>query len=336
MRISGRRHCGDGDIVTDFTLVTRIDDPLPSPARSEPPSDRKPLRLGAVQCAWNPDPEAHRDTLATGIRLAASEGAEVICLQELTLAPYFAVTPDNRDAADAYIEDVEDGPSISFAREMAAEVGAVVHASLYERDPVGLGFNTAIAVDSSGTILARTRKIHIPEFEFYREDRYFAPGDTGFPVVEIAGARVGFPTCWDQWFPELARIYSLEGAEVIVYPTAIGSEPDLDDFDTQPLWRQMITANGLANATFMVAVNRIGTEPPLTFYGSSFISDPYGRVIVEAPRDRPAVLVADLDLDQRRDWLNFGLLSTRRPDQYGRLLETPDNRTDDNAMEEQP
>lgn len=322
--------------MTDFTLVTRIDDYLPSPARLDPPSGRKPLRLAAVQCAWNPDPDAHRDTLATGIRLAAAQGAQVICLQELTLAPYFAVTPDDRDAADAYVEDVEDGPTIEFAREMAAEVGAVVHASLYERDPEGLGFNTAIAVGPSGALLARTRKLHIPEFEFYHEDRYFAPGDTGFPVADVAGAQFGFPTCWDQWFPELARIYSLEGAEVIVYPTAIGMDPYLEGFDTQPLWRQMIAANGLANATFMVAINRIGTEEPLTFYGSSFISDPYGRLIVEAPRDKPAVLVADLDFDQRRDWLTFGLLYTRRPDQYGRLSEMPDNRTDHDTLEEQP
>lgn len=321
--------------MTDFRLLTRIDDPLPSPARLEPPSGRDPLRLGAVQCAWNPDPDLHKDTLATGIRLAAAEGAQVICLQELTLAPYFAVTPDDRDAADAFVEEIGDGPTTEFARAMAAEVSAVVHASLYERDPDGLGFNTAIAVDPSGATLARTRKVHIPEFEFYHEDRYFASGDTGFPVVDLAGARFGLPTCWDQWFPELARIYSLEGAEVVVYPTAIGSEPHLEDFDTQPLWRQMITANGLANATFMVAVNRIGTEPPLTFYGSSFISDPYGRVIVEAPRDEPAVLVADLDIDQRRDWLTFGLLSTRRPDQYGRLLEPLERPTTSITMEEQ-
>lgn len=322
--------------MTDFTLLTRIDDPLPSPARLDPPSGRGSLRLGAVQCAWSSDPEVHKETLAAGIRLAASQGAQIICLQELTLAPYFAVTPDDRDAAAAYVEDVEDSPTIEFAREMAADVDAVVHASLYERDPGGLGFNTAIAVDPSGELLARTRKVHIPEFESYHEDRYFAPGDSGFPVVDLAGARFGLPTCWDQWFPELARIYSLNGAEVIVYPTAIGSEPHLENFDTQPLWQQMITANGLANATFMVAVNRIGTEEPLTFYGSSFISDPYGRVLVEAPRDEAAVLVADLDLDQRRDWLTFGLLYTRRPDQYERLLDMPNNRTDHDTMEEQP
>ena len=141
---------------------------------------------------------------------------------------------------------------------------------------------------------------------------------------EGAAATLGFPTCWDQWFPELARAYSLRGAEVLVYPTAIGSEPDHPAFDTEPLWERVIVANGIANGTFMVAINRTGTEPPLTFYGSSFISDPYGRILVQAPRDRPAVLIADLDLDQRRDWLElFPLLTTRRPDTYGPLVALP-------------
>lgn len=308
--------------MTDFQVITRIDDPLPSPARAEPPSGRAPLRLGAVQCAWNPDPAAHQATLAEGIRLAAGEGARVVCLQELTLAPYFATGPDNQEAAGEYAEVVGEGPTTEFARMMAAETGSVIHASLYEADDDGPGFNTAIAVDPAGTVRARTRKMHIPEFSYYHEDRYFARGDSGFPVVDLEGVGFAFPTCWDQWNPELARIYSLEGAEVIVYPTAIGSEPNFGDWDTMPLWRQMITANGLANATFMVAINRIGTEEPLTFYGSSFISDPYGRVVVEAPRDEPAVLVADLDLDQRRDWLTFGLFQTRRPDQYTRLVDS--------------
>src|SRR5690606_30190236 len=129
------------------------------------------------------------------------------------------------------------------------------------------------------------------------EDRWFRPGPAGedadedpFPVVALGQAQLGFPTCWDQWFPEVARAYALAGADVIVYPTAIGSEPDHPGFDTAPLWERVIVANGIANGTFMVAVNRIGAEPPLTFYGSSFISDPYGRVLVQAPRDRPAAL----------------------------------------------
>ena len=130
----------------------------------------------------------------------------------------------------------------------------------------------------------------------------------------------GWPTCWDQWFPELARLYALGGAEMIVYPTAIGSEPDFPGFDTEPLWQQVITANGISSGTFMVAVNRYGDEGPLSFYGSSFISDPYGRVLVQAGRDEDAVLVADLEFDQCRDWLDlFPFNETRRPDAYERL-----------------
>jgi N-carbamoylputrescine amidase len=305
--------------VTEFRLITRIDDPLPSPMRREPPTGRS-LRIGAVQCAWDPDPEVHRSTLAEGIRIAAGQGARVVCLQELTLSPYFAIVPDDPNAAAA-TEEIPDGPTTHFALEMAAETGAIVHASLYERDPGGLGFNTAIAVDPAGEVRARTRKVHIPQFPLYHEDRYFAPSDGGFPVIDLEGAKFGFPTCWDQWYPELARIYSLEGAEILVYPTAIGMDPEDLDYDTQPIWQHVITANGIMNSTFMVVVNRIGIEGPTTFYGSSFISDPYGRIVVEATRDEPTVLVADLDLDQRRDWMEFGLFDTRRPDQYKRLTE---------------
>jgi N-carbamoylputrescine amidase len=208
---------------------------------------------------------------------------------------------------------------------MAAAHGIHVHASLYERadDDDGLGFNTAIVVSPEGELVARTRKLHIPITAGYHEDRYFRPGPAGpgaYPLVGLGDLRLGLPTCWDQWFPEVARAYSLEGADMLVYPTAIGSEPDHPEFDTQPLWQQVIVGNGIANGVFMVAVNRIGTEPPLTFYGSSFISDPYGRILAQAPRDEPAVLVADLDLDQRRDWLElFPFLTTRRPDTYGSL-----------------
>src|SRR5689334_15571582 len=301
-------------------LETALGTPPPSLARVEEPT-RPPLRVGAVQHRWHPDPDEHQAALSEGIALAAEQGAKLVCLQELTLSPYFAIVPDGPRTP----EDIPDGPTTAFARRMAARHGVHVHASLYERAPSeadDLGFNTAIVVAPDGELVARTRKLHIPVTAGYYEDRYFRPGpaENGFPVVELADARWGFPTCWDQWFPELARAYSLAGAEVLVYPTAIGSEPDHPDFDTEPLWERVIIANGIANGTFMVAVNRIGTEPPLTFYGSSFISDPYGRKLVQAPRDEPAVLVADLDLDQRRDWLElFPFLQTRRPDAYGSL-----------------
>ena len=305
--------------------------PPPSPARTRPAS-RAPLRIGLVQERWHPDPAEHEAALERGIKIAAGKGARIVCLQELTLSRYFAITPDGPAAAGAVPEDLDAGRTVTFARRCAAQTGASVHASLYERadGSDGLGYNTAIVAAPDGRLVSRTRKLHIPITAGYYEDRYFRPGPADgdpFPLTELALAgdqhvALGCPTCWDQWFPELARAYSLSGAEVLIYPTAIGSEPDHPDFDTQPLWQQVIVANGVANATFMVAINRIGVEPPLTFYGSSFISDPYGRVLVQAPRDEPAVLVADLDLDQRRDWLElFPFLRTRRPDAYGVLTQ---------------
>jgi N-carbamoylputrescine amidase len=304
-------------------------DPPPSPARTRPPA-RESFRIAAVQQRWHADADEHEAALAAGITLAAREGARLICLQELTLSRYFAADSAGPIAAGAEPEDLPDGPTYRFAARMAAATGAHIHASLYERavapeaaapaPPDGLGYNTAIVVAPDGELVARTRKLHIPVTAGYHEDRYFRPGPAApdpFPILALGDANLGLPTCWDQWFPEVARAYSLAGAEVIVYPTAIGSEPDHPSFDTEPLWQQVIVANGIANGTFMVAVNRIGEEPPLTFYGSSFISDPYGRVLAQAPRDEPAVLVADLDLDQRRDWLElFPFLATRRPDIY--------------------
>jgi N-carbamoylputrescine amidase len=264
------------------------------------------------------------------VAAAAVAGARLVCLQELTLSPYFAALPDGPAAIDAAPEDLEGGPTHALVARLARTHGVFVSASLWEADPAVAprGWNTAICVGPDGALVARTRKLHIPVTAGYHEDRYFPQGHGGYPVHTLGQARVGFPTCWDQWFPELARAYSLAGAEVIVYPTAIGSEPDHPGFDTQPLWERVITGNGIANGTFMVAVNRIGTEqirhdaPAITFYGSSFISDPYGRVLVQAPRDEPAVIVADLDLDARADWLElFPFLTTRRPDTYGPLVD---------------
>jgi N-carbamoylputrescine amidase len=293
-----------------------------SPARVVPP-ERPLLRVGLVQHRWHADARTHEAALRAGVLRASELGARLVCLQELTLSPYFAITDAGPDRAGVEPEALPGGRTHEFATALARETAVPVHASLYERsDDGGLGYNTAICVAPDGALLARTRKVHLPVTAGYYEDKYFRVGDTGYPVAQVAGASVGFPTCWDQWFPEVARLYALSGAEVIVYPTAIGSEPDHPEFDTEPLWEQVIRAHGIANGTFMVVPNRIGTEGPVTFYGSSFISDPYGRVLVQAPRDEPTVCVADLDLDQRRDWLDlFPLLRTRRPSTYAALIE---------------
>ncbi|MEW1955535.1 nitrilase-related carbon-nitrogen hydrolase [Terrabacter sp. NPDC080008] len=286
-----------------------------------------PVRVGLVQHEWADDPDALVETLRDGIRTAAEAGARVVFLPELTLSRYPADTlPEGTPSAIA--EDLETGRTVTFARAAARDFGVHVHASLYERADQGdgLGFNTAVVVAPTGEIVARTRKTHIPVTAGYYEDKYFRPGpaEDAYPLVtlEDTSLKLGLPTCWDEWFPEVARLYSLAGAEVLCYPTAIGSEPDHPDFDTQPLWQQVIVGNGIANGLFMVVPNRFGTEGLITFYGSSFISDPYGRILVQAPRDEAAVLVADLDLAQRADWLElFPFLETRRPDSYAALTD---------------
>jgi N-carbamoylputrescine amidase len=313
-----------GEAVTPLV----VSEALGSPARTRA-SQRRAFRVGLVQERWRPDPQEHRDALAAGIRRAAEAGAQLVCLQELTLSRYFAVDPAGPAGAGVEPEELPGGPTYGFAAQMAAETGVHVHASLYERAEAedGLGFNTAIVVAPDGALVGCTRKLHIPVTAGYHEDRYFRPGPgegDPYPLVGLAEARLGLPTCWDQWFPEVARAYSLAGADVLVYPTAIGSEPDHPEFDTQPLWEQVIRGNAIANGVFMVVVNRIGEEAPISFYGSSFVCDPYGRKLVQAPREQPAVLVAELDLDQRRDWLElFPFLQTRRPDAYARLAEVP-------------
>lgn len=290
------------------------------------------MRVGVVQHRWHDSEQELLNELNDGIDAAAAQGARVVFLPELTLSRYPAFERGG-DNPGEHAEDLESGPTLAFATAAAKRNNILVHASLYEKNSAeggetysdGLGFNTAILVDADG-LVARTRKLHIPVTEGYYEDTYFRGGpsnDESYAVHAPAGlqnARIAMPTCWDEWFPEVARMYSLGGAEIIVYPTAIGSEPGHPEFDTQPLWQQVIVGNGIANGTFMIAPNRYGNEGAITFYGSSFIADPYGRILAQAPRDDSAVLVADLDLDQRRDWLTlFPFLMTRRPDTYDRL-----------------
>ncbi len=322
---------------SDFELI--VADSAPDSLARVPGhrADGPILRVGVVQHAWSPDRDALVAGLDEAIGLAAGAGARLVFLPEITLLRYPAdAKPAPGTRADALAEPLVGGPTHAMAAAAAAKHGVHVHASLYERTGAadGRGLNTAIVVAPDGAIVARTHKTHIPVTAGYYEDHWFSagPADGGgqggaYPVhapAGLPGLRLGLPTCWDEWFPEVARAYSLRGANVVAYPTAIGSEPDHPGVDTEPLWRQVIVGHAIANALFIVVPNRVGA-PPLegnAFYGSSFVVDPYGRILVRAPRDRQAVLVADLDLAQREDWLDlFPFLTTRRPDTYGVLTE---------------
>ncbi|MCS3493123.1 N-carbamoylputrescine amidase [Arthrobacter sp. JUb119] len=301
-------------------------EPPVSPARAEAKS-RGEITIALVQHRWHADAAAMEAELEDGIARAAKHGAKIVFLPELTLNKYPAFEIPDARAADASAEDLYTGRTFAFAKAMAAKFQLHVHISLFRKDPAsdGLGLNTAIIVSPEGELVAATNKLHIPRTAGYYEDKYFreGPSDEPYPVHRIeavGGLAMGLPTCWDEWFSEPPRIYSLAGADLLAYPTAIGSEPDHPDFDTEPLWRQTIIGNGISNGLFMVVPNRWGDEGALEFYGSSFISDPYGRILARAPRDASAVLVATLDLDARRDWLElFPFLRTRRPDTYSVL-----------------
>lgn len=304
---------------------------LPSLCPSVHSDTSRKVTVALVQTKWHEDPQEHQAVLAEGIAQAAQHGASMVFLQELTMMRYMADERPEEGVRSALAESLEDGPSVTFFREQAKANGVYVNGSVFEKTGVDAerGYNTSVLLSPEGKLVRRTRKMHIPVTAGYYEDEYFAqgpeePADEAYHVVNVdlpGTPKLGMPTCWDEWFSEPARIYGLQGAEILSYPTAIGSEPDYPNFDTQPLWEHVIRGNGIANGLFMVVPNRYGNEGKITFYGSSFISDPYGRVLAQAPREGDAVLVATLDLAQRQDWLElFPFYTTRRPGSYGRLL----------------
>ncbi|KTD61416.1 carbon-nitrogen hydrolase [Legionella spiritensis] len=279
------------------------------------------LTIGLVQEKWHDHPEKHQEHLASGIMEAAGKGARLVCLQELTLSPYFCTRSDVDPTP--YMEDIQDGPTAQFVSHMARKANVCITASLFEK----AGYNTAVAFNEAGELIAVTRKQHIPSGEKYHEDFYFKPGDSDYPIHSIAGHKLGLPTCYDQWFPELSRIYGLKGAEILVYPTAIGAEPTAPGFDSQPMWQKVMIAQGIMANTFMVAVNRIGCENGLEFYGSSFISSPLGHILVQAPRHEPAVLVAEIDFNDRELWGRlFPFPMQREPQTYHTLTQPHSHR----------
>lgn len=281
------------------------------------------LIAAAVQISCSDDIEANLEKLERNVREAARRGARLVVLQELFEGVYFCMDEDKRH--DARARPLAGHPTVARMSSLARETGTVLPVSLFERDGERL-FNTLVMIDADGKVLGHYRKSHIPNSPGYSEKLYFADGDTGFRVFETAAGKVGAGVCWDQWFPEAARAMVLMGAEVLIYPTAIGSEPSYPGWDSRDHWQRVMQGHAGANLTPVIAANRIGVEKgetsEVTFYGSSFIADHTGAKLAEADRVSESVITAALDLDEiaaaRRSW---GVFRDRRPDLYHVLQE---------------
>ena len=286
------------------------------------------ITAAAVQMHCSRDVQENLARAEQLVRTAAAEGANIILLPELFERQYFC--QERRYDYYAYAQPVGENAAVAHFRRIAAELGVVLPVSFYERDGVRL-FNSAAVIDADGTVLGVYRKTHIPDDHYYQEKFYFTPGDTGFRVWETRFGRLGIGICWDQWFPETARAFAVNGAELLLYPTAIGSEPILQ-CDSMPHWQRTMQGHAAANVMPVIAANRWGVEEvtpceenggqqsSLRFYGSSFLTDETGAVVKQADREGDAVLMEAYDLDaiaQAR--LEWGIFRDRRPACYGDL-----------------
>ena len=272
-----------------------------------------------MSCTW--DREATLAKAEKLVREAAAKGANIILLQELFETPYFCQRHDFEymDLATT----PEENPAVKRFQKVAKELDVVIPVSFFERAG-NAAFNSIAIIDADGTVLGKYRKTHIPDGMPYAEKFFFTPGDTGFKVWKTKYGTIGVGICWDQWFPEAARCMALLGAEILLYPTAIGSEPVLQT-DSKPHWQRCMQGHAAANIMPVVASNRIGHEvqknSEMTFYGSSFIADETGGLVAEADRETEGVITAEFDLDaiaqKRREW---GVFRDRRPEMYGTLL----------------
>jgi N-carbamoylputrescine amidase len=280
------------------------------------------FRVGLIQMACAVDPNENLAKAIWLIREAAGRGAQIVCLQELFRSQYFC-----REENPALFDLAESipGPSTEAFGALAAELRVVILASLFERRTAGVYHNTAAVIDADGALLGIYRKMHIPDDPLYFEKYYFTPGDLGFRSFDTHFARVAALVCWDQWYPEAARLAALTGAQVLFYPTAIGWHPaEKAEFGAaqHDAWRTMQRAHAIANGLYVAAVNRVGYEGPpehgLEFWGASFVADPFGQVVSEAPHDREQILVVECDPrrieEVRRNW---PFLRDRRIDAYG-------------------
>lgn len=280
------------------------------------------MTVAATQRACSADHSANLDGAELLVREAASRGANVVLLQELFESPYFCRYQDERFFE--WARPLEGNLVLARFQALAAELDVVVPFSFFERAGQA-HFNSVAMIDADGLVLGVYRKSHIPDGPGYQEKYYFSPGDTGFKVWSTRFGRIGLGICWDQWFPEVARELTLQGAELLLYPTAIGSEPPYPDLDTSRHWQRTMQGHAAANLIPVVASNRVGTETggtnDVTFYGTSFITDNTGAIVAEADRQSTAVLTATFDLDllaaQR---VRHGVFRDRRPDLYRSIV----------------
>jgi N-carbamoylputrescine amidase len=278
------------------------------------------LTVAALQLALgSPDEAENIAAVAALVEEAAGLGAKVVLPPELFSGPYFCKVED--DALFATARPVGEHPSVVAMQALAKKLGVAIPTSFFERDGHHY-YNTLAMIDAGGEILGTYRKSHIPDGPGYEEKFYFRPGNDGFKVWDVAGARIGVGICWDQWYPEAARVMALMGAEMLLYPTAIGSEPKDPEMDTSRLWRRAMVGHAVSNCMPVVAANRIGTEGGQRFYGHSFIADEWGDLVTEFGAKESGVLLAELDLAAAaRHRAGMGFFRDRRPQLYGRICE---------------
>ncbi len=281
------------------------------------------VKIGLVQMSCSGDAKSNMDKAIAGIKDAAAKGANIVCLQELFTSLYFC---DVEDYENFKLAEPIPGPSTDTLSAVAKEAGVVVIASLFEKRAQGLYHNTTAVLDADGTYLGKYRKMHIPDDPAYFEKFYFTPGDLGYKVFKTKYGTIGVLICWDQWYPEAARLTSLMGAEILFYPTAIGwatSQDEVTNNEQYNAWQTIQRSHAVANGVHVVSVNRVGFEQngAMKFWGGSFVSNPFGSLIVKASHDQEEVIVTELDLSKTDSYrTHWPFMRDRRIDSYGDIV----------------
>jgi N-carbamoylputrescine amidase len=279
------------------------------------------IKIGVVQLSCKKEKDTNIGKTIEGLKQAAAKGAQVVCLQELFSSLYFCETEDHKNFE---LAEPIPGPTTELIQKTAKELGVVVIASLFEKRAAGIYHNTAIVVDADGSYLGFYRKNHIPDDPGFYEKFYFTPGDTGYKVFNTKYGKLGVLVCWDQWYPEAARITSLMGAEILFYPTAIGWELETsNEINNEQFnaWRTIQLSHAIANGVHVVAANRVGIEGITKFWGGSFVSNPFGSILAQASHDKEEIIVQEVDLDENQHYRSiWPFLRDRRIDTYNDIL----------------